>query len=106
MGAEDILEAVLVSGVGDDGAVGLAVGGDGDLAEGAFAVEGVGVVVEVDVLIGVEVDGVGAGGVGAVVAVGIEDLGGDGLPSSCTAAVGGASPALAYAAKLLFYGGD
>ena len=106
VGAEDVLEAVLGSGVGDDGAVGLAVGGDGDLTEGTLAIEGVGVVVEVDILVGVKVYGVGAGGVGAVVEVGVEDLSGDGLPSAGAAAVGGAGPALAYSAELLFNCGD
>ena len=56
MRAEDVLVAVLGAGVGGDAAIGLAVGGDGNPAEGAFADEGVLVVVEVDVLVGVEVD--------------------------------------------------
>ena len=106
VGAEDVLEAVLFAAGADDGAVGFAVGGDGDFAEVAFADEGVGVVIEVDVLVGVEVDGVGAGGPGAVVEVGVEDLGGEGLPAAGAAAEGGAGPALADAAVLLFDGGD
>jgi hypothetical protein len=99
--AEHILEGELRAGVGDDRAVGLAVGGDGRLAEVAVQVEGVVVVVQVDPLIGVEVDGVGAGGVGAVVFVGIKDLRGQRLPASGRAAEGGAGPPLADAAILL-----
>ena len=53
-----------------------------------------------------EVDGIGAGGPGAVVEVGVEDLRGEGLPAAGAAAVGGAGPALADAAELLFDGGD
>ena len=78
----------------------------GTSPKSALRVEGVGVVVEVDVLVGVEVDGVGAGGVGAVVEVGVEDLGGEGLPAAGAAAEGGASPALADAAELLLDRGD
>jgi hypothetical protein len=82
MRAEDIFKAELATCSGDDGSVGLAIGGDGDLGEVALAREGVGVVVEVDVLVGVEVDGIGAGGPGAVVEVGIEDLRGERFPSA------------------------
>ena len=106
VGAEDVFVGEFAAGGGDDGAVRLAVGGDGDLAEVALADEGVGVVVEVDVLVGVEVDGVGAGGLGAVVEVGIEDLRGERFPSAGGTAEGGARPALADAAILLLDGGD
>ena len=51
-----------------------------------------------------EVDGVGAGGKGAVVVVRIEDLHGQRLPAAGRAAVSEARPALADGAKLLFDG--
>ncbi len=101
--AEDVLVAKLLLGGGDERAIGLAVATDGDFAEVSLADEGIGVVVEVDVLVGVEVDGIGTGSPGAVVHVGVEDLGGEGFPAAGGSAVGGAGPALGDAAELLFY---
>ncbi len=101
MRAEHIFICEFGAGFGNDAAVGLAIGGDGHLAEVAFADECVGVVVEIDVLVGVEIDRIRAGNVSAVVEVGIEDLRGECFPSAGGSAVGSARPALADAAILL-----
>jgi hypothetical protein len=104
--AEDEFEGVFISGEADDGAVGFAIGGDWNFAEVAFAQEGVWVVIEVDVLVGVEVDGVRTGDEGAVVEVGIEDLGSEGFPPTCWSAEGGARPSLSDAAIFFLQNGD
>ena len=51
MCAEDEFVGEFVAGERDDGAVGLSIAGNGHLAEGALADEGVAVVVEIDVLV-------------------------------------------------------
>ena len=73
---------------------------------GAFVVISVPVLVDVDHRVGAEVDRVGAGGEAAVVLVGIEDLGGQGLPAAGRAAVEEPRPAGAEASVLLLEVGD
>ena len=68
--------------------------------------EGVFVLVEIDVGVGAEVDGIGARDERAVVVIGIEHLHGDGFPSAGDAAVDEARPSLADGAELFFERGD
>ena len=71
------------------------------LCHGPSIVIGVLVLVDIDHRVGAEVDRVGAGGVAAVVLLGIEDLGRQGLPAAGRAAVEESRPAGADAAVFL-----
>ena len=84
----------------------VAHGGLVDALVSALEVEGVLIVVEIDVHELVKVDGVGAGDKCAVVVGRIEDLDGESLPSAGGTAVSEACPALADGAELLFDGGN
>ena len=69
-------------------------------------IKGVLVAVEIDVGVGAEVDGIGAGDERAVVVIGIKHLHRQRFPSAGRAAVSEARPALADAAKLFFDRGN
>src|ERR1700678_1138845 len=93
---QGILRAVLWANIRQDAAVGLAVTRDGNFPEWTFAHEGIGVVVKIDILVSVEVDGIRAGGIRTVVTVGIENLRSKSLPAAGRTAIGCSRPALAY----------
>ena len=82
----------------------VACAGALDGEKGTFVAVSVLVLVDVDDSVGAEVDRVGAGGVAAVIFLGVENLGRQGLPAAGRAAVEESRPAVRRGSGTSFRG--